>query len=90
MQGPAQAPNIRHVVIIRQHERSLEAAQREVILPRIEAAKTHVVPELLREKYVRKTERRNINDPSPDLLTMLPTVVIDIYYIYNIYRCPIC
>jgi len=57
MQGPAQAPNIRHVVIIRQHERSLEAAQREVILPRIEAAKTHVVPELLREKYEKNRKK---------------------------------
>ena len=54
MGGQTQAPNIRHVVIIRQHERSLEAAQREVILPRIEAAKTHVVPELLGEESERK------------------------------------
>lgn len=43
-----EVPDIRHVVIICQHQGSLKAAQCQVVLSSIEATKTHIIPELLR------------------------------------------
>mmetsp|Transcript_127289 Transcript_127289/g.271385 ORF Transcript_127289/g.271385 Transcript_127289/m.271385 type:complete len:246 (-) Transcript_127289:873-1610(-) len=43
---PDIVPNIGHVVVIGEHERPFEAAQGKVVLSRVEAAETHVVPKL--------------------------------------------